>query len=104
VIHTNSLSDNQLNRAGFTVLLGVSMFGGVILMFFGIFMLGYAVYAWKEGEVRMGSKGLSPYTPSREDSPGAFYLGVLLYLSAGLWMVIYGLMILTGHAAPIPLN
>jgi len=52
----------------------------------------------------MGLKGLSPYTPTRDESPGVFYLGILLYVFVGLWMAIYGLMILTGQAESIRLN
>jgi hypothetical protein len=80
------------------------MAGGFILLFFGLLMAGYAVFAWKQGEVRMGSKGFSSYTPSRHNSPAMFYFGILLYSGCGLWAFIYGLMILTGHAEPIPLN
>ena len=76
----------------------------IILLFFGVGILIYVKQAWSSGEVRMGSKGLSPYTPTRKDSPLIFYFGILLYLGAGSWMLIYGLMLFFGFAEPPPLN
>ena len=76
----------------------------IVLLFFGVGLLVYVTQAWKAGEVRMGAKGLEEFTPSRDDSPLLFYLGIMIYLGLGGFCLGYAIMLMTGNAEPIPLN
>jgi hypothetical protein len=49
----------------------------LLLLFFGVGIFIYVSQAWKAGEIRMGSKGFSEYTPSRDKQPFVFYFGIL---------------------------
>lgn len=69
--------------------------------------LGLVVVAWRshlKGEVRAGSAGLRPYTPSRRANPLAFYFFLALYVCAGVVMLAWGIFALLGLAEPMPLS
>lgn len=77
---------------------------GLLMLAFGLGFLGVAWNGWRAGQLPAGSKGLSAYRPGRVDNPFAFHFFLLLYLALGGWLVVYGLMLLIGAAAPLPLR
>lgn len=80
------------------------MISAVILLLLGVFLLFYVRHPWKTGAVRMGTSSLRNYMQTREDSPVIYHLGVLMYAACGLWLVVYGTMIITGRAEPVPFS
>lgn len=52
----------------------------------------------------MGASGLRDYTSTRVGSSVIYYPAILIYTAFGLWLVVYGIMIFSGHAEPIPLG
>jgi len=70
----------------------------------GIGLLVVAYRGYIKGEIRAGRSGLKLYTPTREDNPLAFHFFVALYLFGGFALLIWGLLVLAGVAAPMPLK
>ena len=69
--------------------------------------LGLVVVAYRghqHGELRAGSAGFKPYTPSRHANPLAFHFFLMLYLSAGLALLVWGVFALLGIAKPMPIS
>jgi hypothetical protein len=82
-----------------------NLLSALFLVVIGSGVLAYAWHGYKAGEINAGSSGfLRAYRPSREENPFAyrFYLG--LYFVAGMAMVVWGLLILTGGAPPLKLR
>ena len=52
----------------------------------------------------MDASGLKDYTSTRVGSPVIWYPAILIYGAFGLWLVVYGIMIFSGHTEPIPLG
>ena len=75
-----------------------------ILLFFGVGLLVYVRQAWRKGEVRMGNKGFEEFTPSRDESPGLFYLGIMIYIGLSASCLLYTIMLMIGDAEPISLR
>jgi hypothetical protein len=71
---------------------------------FGLGLLVVAYQGYRKGEIRAGSSGLRPYTPTREDNPLAFHFFILLYVSGGFALLVWGILVLAGVAEPLPLN
>lgn len=79
--------------------------GAAFLLVVGVGLVAYALRAWADGEVRAGSNFLSGvYTPARHESPGRFYVFVLLYFCGGLALALWGLLMALGAAAPLRLS
>ena len=76
----------------------------IFLFIFGIGLLVVAYRGYLRGEIRAGSSGLKPYTPTREDNPLAFHFFILLYIAGGLSLLVWGILVLAGMAEPLPLN
>ncbi len=74
------------------------------LFFFGIGLLAVAYQAYRKGEIRAGSSGFKPYTPTREENPVAFYFFLSLYLVCGFTMLIWAILVLAGIAQPMPVE
>jgi hypothetical protein len=72
-----------------------------ILLGLGILVVAYRGH--QAGEIRAGSAGFEPYTPSRSDAPLAFHAYLVLYVCAGLALLVWGLFALLGLAKPMPL-
>ncbi len=69
--------------------------------------LGLVVVAFRGhqlGELRAGSAGFKPYTPSRHANPLAFHFFLVLYLCAGFALLVWGLFALLGIAEPMPIS
>jgi hypothetical protein len=69
--------------------------------------LGLVVVAFRGhrlGELRAGSAGFKPYTPSRRDNPLAFHFFLVLYLCAGFALLVWGVFALLGIAKPMPID
>ena len=69
----------------------------------GLALLRVAWRARSSGELRAGRSGFRAHWVSRSDSPGSFYFFQLLYVIFGSWLLIYGVYIAMGWAAPLPL-
>jgi hypothetical protein len=74
------------------------------LCFFGVGLLVVAYRGYCKGEIRAGSSGLRPYTPTREDNPFAFYFFIGLYLLSGFALLTWAILTFAGVAEPLPLN
>jgi hypothetical protein len=69
--------------------------------------LGLVVVAFRghqSGELRAGSAGFKPYTPSRRANPLAFHFFLVLYLCAGLALLVWGVFALLGISKPMPIS
>lgn len=77
---------------------------GLLQILIGLSLLVVAYRGHQSGEVRAGSAGFKLYTPTRDDSPLAFHLYILLYVSSGLALVVWGVFALLGMAAPMPVS
>jgi hypothetical protein len=78
---------------------------GAFLLVVGVGLVGYALRAWADGEVRAGANFLSGvFTPARGESPGLFYAFVLLYFCGGLALAMWGLLMAFGAAEPLRLS
>jgi hypothetical protein len=71
-----------------------------ILLGLGILVVAYRGH--QAGEIRAGSAGFERYTPSRQDAPLAFHAHLLLYICAGLALLVWGVFALLGLAEPMP--
>ncbi len=79
--------------------------GAAFLLVIGAGLVGYALRAWADGEVRAGANFLSGvFTPARDESPGLFYAFVLLYFGGGIALVLWALLMALGAAAPLRLS
>ena len=76
----------------------------VFLFVFGIGLLAVAYRGHQVGEIPAGSAGLKAYRPSKTQSPGAFYFFLTLYICSGLALLMWGVLVLAGVAAPLPLT
>lgn len=77
---------------------------GLLQVLIGLGLLVVAYRGHQSGEIRAGSAGFKPYTPSRDDSPLAFHFYLLLYISSGLALLVWGVFVLLGVAAPMPIS
>lgn len=78
--------------------------GAMFVLFFGVGLTVYAFRALASGEVRAGPNLLSGvFAPNREDTPGLFFLFVLLYLCGGAALTTWGLLMILGLTAPLAL-
>jgi hypothetical protein len=69
----------------------------------GLAFLGTAWRARSSGELRAGRNGFRAHRVSRSESPGSFYFFQLLYVIFGSWLLIHGVRVALGWAAPLPL-
>ncbi|HEX7028106.1 MAG TPA: hypothetical protein VF268_12765 [Gammaproteobacteria bacterium] len=76
----------------------------VFLFIFGIGLLVVAYRGYLKGEIRAGSSGLKPYTPTREENPLAFHFFITLYVAGGFSLLVWGILALAGIAEPLPLH
>lgn len=77
---------------------------GLLQIVIGLGLLVVAYRGHRSGEIRAGSAGFKPYTPSRDDSPLAFHCYLLLYIGSGLALLVWGVFALLGIAAPMPVS
>lgn len=77
---------------------------GLLQVLIGLGLLVVAYRGHRRGEVRAGSAGFRPYTPSRDDDPLAFHFYLLLYICSGLALLVWGVFALLGMAAPMPVS
>jgi len=86
----------------------VHIFQGLLLPLFGIGLLIVAWRGWRAGalpvgpDIRQGPFG--QYRPNRRDNFLAFHFFFLLYVVSGFWLLVFGLGVLFGKYAPLPLN
>ena len=57
----------------------------LLLAVVGVLVVIYVFTAWKGGAVRAGHNFGTPIYHTRRDSPGLFYLFLLIYLVGGIW-------------------
>lgn len=76
----------------------------LFLFIFGLGLLVVAYRGYRKGEIRAGSSGLRPYSPTREDNPLAFHFFITLYVFSGFALLLWGILVLAGMAEPLPLN
>jgi hypothetical protein len=82
-----------------------ALLGGLVLLVFGVGVLAVAWQGCRRGELPAGSNFLrGTYTPTREDSPLAFHAFLVLYLCGGVALAAWGLLMLSGMAAPLELR
>jgi len=74
----------------------------LFLLAAGAGLLAVAYRGYRVGEIRAGSNfWRGAYRPGREDNPFAFHFFVILYFSAGLALLVWGLLALMGMAPDI---
>lgn len=76
----------------------------VFALFFGVALLIYVRQVWKEGQVKFGPTDQPVNNPTRENEPFLFHLAILVYAGGGIGLLVYVVMLLTGHVEPMPLN
>ena len=76
----------------------------VFLFVVGVGLLAVAYRAHHVGEIRAGLAGFKPYRPTREESPGAFYFYLTVYICAGLVLLVWGVLVIAGVASPMRLK
>jgi hypothetical protein len=86
----------------------MAMFQGVTLLFLGGGVL-FVVYAsLSTGWLPCGpdiSKGLfGRVEVNRQEQPLGYWLLFGVYGVAGVWMVVFGIALLAGHATPLPMR
>jgi hypothetical protein len=74
---------------------------GLVQILIGLGLIVVAYRGHLSGEIRAGSAGLRPYTPSRHTHPLAFQFFLALYLGAGLALLVWGVLALLGRAEPM---
>lgn len=77
---------------------------GLVQLLIGLGLVVVAYRGHQRGEIRAGSAGLKPYTPSRHANPLAFHFFLLLYVCAGLALLVWGVFALLGIAEPMPIS
>jgi hypothetical protein len=75
---------------------------GLLQVLIGLGLVIVAYRGHQRGEIRAGSAGLKPYTPSRHSNPFAFHFFLVLYIGAGLALLVWGVFALLGIAEPMP--
>ena len=73
---------------------------GLLFLLFGIGLLAVDYRALSTGWLPCGPKGLR----ARGEQPFGFWLMFVVYGAGGLWLAIFALRLLAGHAEPLPLN
>ncbi len=98
------MTAGRVRRAGGAEEVVMHIVGALFLIFMGAGVLAVAWNGIRTGEVPAGANFFrGTWRPSREDNPVAFHFFLLLYLCGGAAMVVWGLLILAGKAAPLPL-
>ena len=83
----------------------MATFQGILLLFFGFGLIGVDYQSLSKGVLPCGSKGFNEKLEfSRSEQPALYWLMFSVYGGAGLWLIVLGLRILTGHATPLPLR
>ena len=82
----------------------MSWFQGVFFLLVGFGLVLVAVNGRKKGVLPFGSRGFRRLLVNREEHPLGFGLLWLAYLAAGLGLVVFALLLLSGHAQPLPLR
>ncbi len=70
-----------------------------ILLLLGVLILQYVQIFWKKWVVALA---LVASGNTRDHSSLVFYSGLLINIGYALWLQVYGLMIMTGHAELVP--
>lgn len=76
----------------------------LFLVVAGAGLLAVAWRGWRRGELPAGSAGWRAYRPNREDNPLAFHFYFVLYLCAGIALLVWGLLLMLGMAPPLRLR
>ena len=83
----------------------MAIFQGLMLSFFGVGLLLVDYRALRCGWLPCGSNGFKgPLELHRDEQPAGFWLMFVVYGAGGLWLLVLGARILTGHAEPLPLR
>ncbi len=59
-----------------------------LILLCGLAFIGFAIHGLLTGSIIGGSRGLHALRHSREESPWAFFAFVLVYLLAGLFLLL----------------
>jgi hypothetical protein len=83
----------------------MAQFEGWFLLVLGVGVIAVAVQGVIRGWLPNGPNGFKPGEGvSRERQPIGFWLFFGVYVAGGLWVTIYALRLLLGHAEPLPLR
>ena len=77
---------------------------GLVQILIGLGLVVIAYRGHLSGEIRAGSAGFKPYTPSRHANPLAFHFFLALYVCAGLALLVWGVFALLGLVEPMPIS
>ena len=83
----------------------MGIFQGLLLLAFGLGLLGVDLRALTTGRLPCGSNGLrGRLWVARSAQPAGFWLMFALYGAGGAWLAIFALRLLAGTAEPLPLR
>ena len=82
----------------------MSWFQGVFFLLVGVGLVLVASNGKEKGILPFGSRGFRRLLVMREEHPLGFGLLWLAYLAAGLGLVVFALLLMTGYAQPLPLR
>ena len=78
---------------------------GLLFLFFGVGLLVVDYRALSTGWLPCGPKGPKGRLEfDRHKQPLGFWLMFLVYGAGGLWLAVFALRLLAGHAEPLPLR
>ncbi len=83
----------------------MSIFQGLLFLFFGAGLLLVDYRALRSGWLPCGPNGFRGRLEFRKDEqPAGFWVMFVLYGAGGLWLLFFALRLLAGQAAPLPLR
>lgn len=83
----------------------MSIFQGLMFLFFGAGLLWMDYRALRGGWLPCGPNGLKGRLEfRRNEQPVRFWVMFVLYGTGGLWLLVFALQLLAGQAAPLPLR
>jgi hypothetical protein len=83
----------------------MSIFQGLLFLFFGASLLWMDYRALRSGWLPCGPNGFKGRLEFRKDEqPAGFWVMFVLYGAGGLWLLVFALQLLAGQAAPLPLR
>lgn len=82
----------------------MAIFQGLLIIVFGIGLVGIAIQSLSTGWLPCGPNGLKGRLEfRRERQPLGYWTMFVVYGGGGLWLGIFGLRLLLGSAEPLPL-
>lgn len=83
----------------------MSIFQGLLFMFFGLGLLLVDYQALRSGWLPCGPNGFKGRLEFRKhEQPVGFWVMFVLYGAGGLGLLVFALQLLAGQAAPLPLR